>query len=72
MASQKSSTGSTTKDTRPEQDTSATERDTPQARDTSVEEYEQIGEEVNESRTKKPGSQSGSSDQHNNGRGGGK
>jgi hypothetical protein len=39
---------------------------------TSVQEYDQLFDQTDEERTKKPGSQSGSSDQDNNGRGGGK
>lgn len=38
----------------------------------SSQEYDKMAEEVNNARTRKPGSQSNSSDRHNNGRGGGK
>jgi hypothetical protein len=38
----------------------------------SSQEYEKMAEDVNNARTRKPGSQGNSSNRHNNGRGGGK
>lgn len=41
-------------------------------KNTSVKEYEELEKKADQQRTRKPGSQSNSSDRHNNGRGGGK